>query len=338
MRDYLTGREMRTVVKGVKSEWRRVTSGVPQGSVLGPIMFLIYINDMPMEVNSYMNMFADDAKIMRRIRNVEDCNELQEDLNQIYNWSTKWQMEFNINKSHVMRMGKSKYRPYKEYKLGRETITEVNEEKDLGVIIQSNLSPEKHINKIFGKTYNTFQNIRLAFSYLDENMIKKIMTTLIRPQLEYAAVIWSPYMKKHVKKLERIQRLGTRMIPGYKEVSYEERLRKLDLPTLEERRERGDMITMYKIVNRLDILDREDLIKMSSSTQLRGHPKKIHKDSCMGDVKKYSFPYRGIDTWNKLSREVVCPASVSQMKEKLDIYMDKETGPKEPSSGPVNHK
>ena len=151
-------------------------------------------------------------------------------------------------------------------------------------------------------------------------MIKKILTPLIRPHLEYAAVIWSPYVKKHVKKLERIQRLGTRMIPGYKEMSYEERLRKLDLPTLEERRERGDMITMYKIVNRFDMLDREDLIKMSSSTQLRGHPKKIHKDSCMGDVKKYNFPYRVIDKWNKLSREVVCAASVSQMKEKLDIY------------------
>ena len=151
-------------------------------------------------------------------------------------------------------------------------------------------------------------------------MLKKILTTLIRPQLEYAAVVWSPYMKKHIRKLERVQRLGTRMIPGYKELPYEERLRRLNLPTLEERRERGDMITMYKIVNGMDILDREDLIKISSNRQLRGHPKKIHKDSCMGDVKKYSFPYRGIDKWNKLSREVVCAESVSQMKDKLDKY------------------
>ena len=122
---------MRTVVKGVKSERRRVTSRVPQGSLLGPIMFLIYINDMPARAKSYMSMFTDDAKIMRRIRNVEDCNMLQEDLNRIYNWSVKWQMEFNINKGHVITMGKSKYRLYKEYHLGRETITEVSEEKDL---------------------------------------------------------------------------------------------------------------------------------------------------------------------------------------------------------------
>ena len=83
-----------------------VSSGVPQGSVLGPIMFLLCVNDMPIGINSYMNMFADDAKIMRKVKNLEDCNKLQEDLDKIYEWSVKWQMEFNISKCHVMKMGK----------------------------------------------------------------------------------------------------------------------------------------------------------------------------------------------------------------------------------------
>ena len=99
-----------------------------------------------------MNMFADDTKIMRRVKNQEDCNKLQEDLDRIYEWSKKWQMEFNANKSHVMKMGKSKYRPSKEYKMGEEIIGETDEEKDLGVTVQNTLSPEKHINRIFGKT------------------------------------------------------------------------------------------------------------------------------------------------------------------------------------------
>ena len=318
MKNYLTGREMKTVVKGVMSEWKRVTSGVPQGSILGPIMFLVYINDMPEGVTGYMNMFADDAKIMRRVRNMEECNKLQEDLDKIYEWSKTWQMEFNINKSCVMRFGRSKYRPHKDYQLGRNISIEVSEEKDLGVTVQNNLSPEKHINKIFGKTYSMLQSIGLAFNYLDDNMMKKILTTLIRPQLEYASVIWSPHMKKHVKKLERVQRLATRMIPEFKEVPYEERLNRLNLSTLEERRVRGDMITMFKIVHGVDILDREDLVKMASSDYLRGHPKKILKNSCQSDIKKYSFPYRSIDIWNKLSVEVVCASSVSQMKDKLD--------------------
>ena len=162
------------------------------------------------------------------------------------------------------------------------------------------------------------QNIGLSFSYLDENMMKKILITMIRPQLEYAAVIWSPHMKKHVKKLERVQRLATRMIPYLKEVPYEERLNRLEISTLEERRVRGDMITMYKIVHGVDILDRDNLIKMASSNYLRGHPNKILKDICTSDIRKYSFPYRSIETWNKLSTDVVCAASVSQMKDKLD--------------------
>ena len=91
------GREMRTIVKGKKSEWRKVTSGVPQGSVLGPIMFLIYVNDMTVGISSYMNMFADDAKIMRRVKNIEDCNKLREDIDKIYEWSKNWQMEFNTS-------------------------------------------------------------------------------------------------------------------------------------------------------------------------------------------------------------------------------------------------
>ena len=319
MKNYLVGREMRTVVRGIKSEWRKVTSGVPQGSVLGPIMFLVYINDMPTGVDSYMNMFADDAKIMRKVRNLEDCNKLQEDLDKIYEWGKQWQMEFNISKCHVMKMGKSKYRPYKEYKLGEETVKEVSEEKDLGVIIQNNLSPENHINKIFGKTYNMLQNIRFSFHYMDERMMKKILSTLIRPQLEYAAVIWSPHMRKHVKKIERIQRLATRMIPGFKELPYEERLMRLDMTTLEERRMRGDLITVYRIVNGIDILDR-DLIEIAPRNYLRGHTQKLRKDICLSDVKKYSFPYRSIDKWNKLSSEIVDAACVSQMKERLDKY------------------
>ncbi len=94
MKDYLSGREMRTVVKDEKSEWRDVTSGVPQGSVLAPIMFLIYINDMTEGINSYMSLFTDDAKLMREIKNQKDCEELQNDVNKIFKWSKygKWNL------------------------------------------------------------------------------------------------------------------------------------------------------------------------------------------------------------------------------------------------------
>ena len=106
MKDYLQGREMSTVIRDSKSSWCVVASGVPQGSVLAPIMFQIYINDMTEGLNSYINLFADDAKLMKIIKNQGDCEELQRDIDQIYEWSKQRKLEFNTKKCHVMEMGK----------------------------------------------------------------------------------------------------------------------------------------------------------------------------------------------------------------------------------------
>ncbi len=138
-----------------------------------------------------------------------------------------------------------------------------------------------------------------------------------------------------MKKMERVQKLATRMIPGFKEISYEQRLEKLELTTLQERRTRGDMITMYKAVTEIEILDR-DLIKMAPGNHLRGHTKKLTKDICLSDVKKYSFPYRNVDGRNKLSSDCVDALCVGQMRDLISV--DMETGHRELCSGPVNHK
>lgn len=104
-------REIRLVVRDEKTEWRTATSGVPQGSVLAPIMFFIYINDMPEEVSSYMSMFADDIKPLRGIKEKEVYERLQNNINEIHEWNKQWEMEFNTKKCHIMRIGKSKNRP-----------------------------------------------------------------------------------------------------------------------------------------------------------------------------------------------------------------------------------
>ena len=161
MKDYLQGREMRTVIRDTYSSWRNVASGVPQGSVLAPIMFQLYVNDITEELNSYINLFADDAKVMKIIKDENDCKELQTDIDKIHAWSQRWKLEFNAKKCHVLEIGKSKNRPSWNYKLGEETIRKSNEEKDLGVVIQDTLSPERHINGIFGATYNLLKNINI---------------------------------------------------------------------------------------------------------------------------------------------------------------------------------
>ena len=128
-----------------------------------------------------------------------------------------------------------------------EVIMKSREEKDLGVIVKDSLSPEQHINGICGSTHRMLSNIRVAIHYMDKDMMKKIIATMILPRLEYAAVVWSPHKKKDVTKIERIQRAATKMVPELKDLTYEERLKEMELPTLQARRERGDLITMYKI-------------------------------------------------------------------------------------------
>ncbi len=131
-------------------------------------------------------------------------------------------------------MGLGKVRPTWIYKLGDDTITKQREEKDLGVVIQDDLSPEKHIDTIFGNAYGMLWNIRMIFQLMNKDMMKKMLTTLIRPKLEYAEVVWSPYKKKHINRLERIQRIATKMLPELKDLSYRDRLKEMKLTALQE--------------------------------------------------------------------------------------------------------
>ena len=146
------------------------------------------------------------------------------------------------------------------YKLGENIISIAKEEKNLGVEIQDNLSPEKHINRIFGDTFMILKNLRMAFYFLDKDMMRKTITAMIRPKLEYAEIIWFPHKKMYVLKVERIQRIGTKMVPELEDLPYEERLKEMHLTTLKERRERDDLITIYKLMSNLEETDRKELI------------------------------------------------------------------------------
>ena len=317
MEDFLKDRVMRTVIKGVKSSWKKVISGVPQGTVLAPVMFLVYVNDMIDGVDSYMSMFADDTKILRRIHSKEDQVILQQDLEKVWKWSQTWEMEFNIKKCSVMEMGRSSRRLSTNYKLGNTVISKRKEEKDLGVTFTETLSPGIHINKIVGEAFHLLKNIRVAFAYLDEDMMKKIIVTMIRPRLEYAAIVWSPWLRKDVRKIERILRAATKMIPRLRDMTYENRLQELNILSLEQRRERGDMIAIYKLMTGKDYIDREELL-VWDSRETRGHGCKLRKSNYRRDIKKNSFPHRNVDTWNRLDNKVVQAKSISIFKEKLD--------------------
>ena len=164
--------------------------------------------------------------------------------------------------------------------------------------------------------------------------MKKIIVTMIRPRLEYAAVVWSPYEKKNMRKLERVQRAATKMVLELRDRTYEGRLSSMGLTTLERRRERGDLIVVYRVASGVENLDREDLC-VRSERETRGHGKKLRATTCRRDVKKFSFPNRSIELWNGLEEEVVCARNIHDFKEKLEKRI--WSGQREHSSFPVGH-
>ena len=187
MKAFLTDREQRVHLC-------RVLSGVPQGSVLGPVLFLIYINDIVMNINSTIKIFADDAKIYRAMKSQSDVDVLQGDLNQLTNWSRKWLLELNEQKCKVMHFGHQN--ASQAYWLNNATLESTREEKDLGIYVTDNLKFSNHITKIAAKANSVLGRINRTFTFKDKDLMKFLYISLVRPHLEYASQSWAPHLKK----------------------------------------------------------------------------------------------------------------------------------------------
>ena len=250
---FLTGREQMVRVNGELSGPKSVISGIPQGSVLGPLLFVLYINDLPDTVSSNILLFADDTKIFQQVRSREDALSLQKDIDALNAWSEKWLLKFNTDKCHVLTLGKiDKIMHTHRYTLYGDELDHVFEEKDLGVIVDMEMNFEEHMAAKVKKANAMMGLIRRSFSYLDGETFKKLYSSFVRPHLEYANSVWSPHLRKHIKMLENVQIRGTKLVDGMKTMSYPERLQALNLPTLVHRRDRGDMIQVWKHFNSYD--------------------------------------------------------------------------------------
>ena len=255
---FLTGRRQRVAVNGSYSDWIAVLSGIPQGSVLGPLLFVIFINDLPDCVRSSIYLFADDTKIYRRVSSKEDQDELQADLDSLQEWSNRWLLKFHPEKCKTMSI-KTPHKSILEssYHMTKTVnnitseieLEKVSQEKDLGVLTDQHLNFEEHLNQKANKANQMMGLIRRSFHYLDTQTFRWLFKALVRPHLEYAQAVWSPLRKKDVNTLENVQRRATKLIPGLRDLSYPERLRNIDIPTLAYRRLRGDMVELYKIIS-----------------------------------------------------------------------------------------
>ena len=323
-RDFLSGRMQQVVVNGKSSEWHEVTSGIPQGSVLGPLMFVIYINDLPENVTSQVYLFADDTKIYNTIKNEEDKAILQEDLEKLTQWSDTWLLRFHPQKCKHLHIGHGDPNPNYEYRLMGNTLEKVHEEKDLGVTIDEKLKFEKHISEKVKKANSMAAVVRRTFRNLDDKTFTPLYKSLVRTHLEYASSVWSPHQAKYVETLESVQRRATKQIPGYGNLPYEERLKKLKLPTLKYRRHRGDMIEMYKLVSGIYDTTTANFLKLRKDYTIResgrGHTWMLFTQRPRLDIRKHSFTLRAVSVWNSLPDDIVCAKSINSFKNRLDKF------------------
>lgn len=319
LEDWLSARKQRVVINGKASNWRDVLSGVPQGSVLGPVLFLIYVNDIDEGITCKISKFADDTKITSKVTTTIDKSELQLNLDRLVNWTEKWQMKFNVDKCKVMHIGNSNDQA--NYILNGSNLTKVNQEKDLGITISSDLKPEKHISEVV-KTANKLTGfIGRAFDYKSEKVILTLFNSLVRPHLEYCVQFWSPYYRKDIDKLERVQRRVTKMIPRLKNKPYEERLRELNLFSLSSRRMRGDLIEVFKMFHGLDNVNINDYLNVNRSNNTRTNGFKLTGKRFQSNEAKHYFFNRIVNVWNSLPAQVVNSESLAQFKKKLDEHV-----------------
>ena len=211
-------RRQRVIQGEAVSEWKNVESGVPQGSVLGPLLFLIYINDMPDLVHHIVKLFADDSKLLAVIKQDSDMFLLQDDIDRLVAWSNEWRLRFNFSKCKVMHFANRSSPTDLHFPLrmschatGTSHFLECSRsERDLGIQIQHNLKWNDQIALAVAKANRTLGILNKAFKCWNIETLRTLFVTYVRPHLEYCAVIWSPYNKEDINRLERVRSNKTR--------------------------------------------------------------------------------------------------------------------------------
>ena len=266
-------------------------------------------------------LYADDTKILAIIRNEQDNILLQEDLYKLENWSKDWLLKFNTDKCKIMHFGGKN--PKFEYELDNHILAEILIERDLGIQIENNLKWERQVRVAASKANGVLAQIKNAFSYLDPKCAKLLYTSLVRPHLEYANAVWNPYFVKDIEALEKVQHRATK-IPRFSKLSYEERLKKMNLTTLSERRERGDLIAIFKILKGIDQVSWYGPVRQFEPTS-RGLKVKLERQLVKRSTARFQFLTNRVveSCWNHLPQDVINATNVNNFKKLLGEHQIK---------------
>jgi hypothetical protein len=312
----LTDRHQRVKVGACLSGSRTLRSGVPQGSVLGPVLFVLFINDIVRVLPPKMcsKIFADDLKAYICVDNPLDVNTFKYALHCLGLWAETWQLPISTAKSNWMRISNkcaSDDIAY-DFSLCNIAIPELTEVKDLGVLFDNKLSFEAQITSVISRSKQRLFLLRRSFVSKDPCILVLAFKTYILPLLDYCSPIWAPSHITDIKRLESVQRLFTKRLLGYELLDYPQRLAKAGLCGLELRRMYADLTLCYKILHGLVIVG--PLLCLDSSTSTRGHGWKLKPTTPRLDSRLHFFAYRVCKWWNILRSDTVNAKSVDGFK------------------------
>ena len=315
IRDFLCDRTLRVKVNDSLSPEIAVTSGVPQGSVLGPELFKLFINDLPATLGVTCLAYADDLKLWTVVTCKERARVLQQALDNLHQWTSQWLLPVNYQKCAVLPVGASE--PFSTYTLGGNFLRVVNSERDLGVIVTSDLKSKLDTEKKAAVATRLVGAIRRSFAVLTPHVLRILFCTHVRPVLEYGQPAVYPLTKGEVLILENVQRRATKRVPELRHLSYEQRLKTLNLFSLAYRRRRADLIYARRILSNSCGPELKSFFHLNTSIT-RGHNMKLFKPRTERLSPKVTLSTRVVNDWNSLPSDVILSTSEACFKKAVD--------------------